>query len=75
MVALTQDLLSSQHTYRVVILLLQLSLLLLLPLGFHLHGLSYQVSQNCDRLGLADKWVLNIHKSIKVFTFSASQAL
>lgn len=66
MVALSQTLLlTSQHTYRVVVLLFQLSLLLLLPLGFHLHGLSYQVSQDCDRLGLADKWVLNIHKNNK----------
>lgn len=50
------------RTHRVVVLLLQLSLLLLLPLGLHLHGLSYQVSQDGDWLGLADKWVLNIDK-------------
>lgn len=70
---------TSQHTYRVVILLLQLSLLLLLPLGFHLHGLSYQVSQNGDWLGLADERVLDIHKGKKkgviVVTFSASKGL
>ncbi len=53
----------SQHTYRVIILLLQLSLLLLLPLGFHLHGFGYQVSQDCDRLGLADEWVLHIQQN------------
>lgn len=53
----------TEYTYRVVILLLQLSLLLLLPLSFHLHRLSYQVSQDCDRLGLADKWMLDNHKS------------
>lgn len=48
--------------HRVVVLLLQLPLLLLLPLGLHLHGLGDQVSEDGDRLGLADERVLNIDK-------------
>lgn len=53
--------LTTTCTYGVVVVLLQLSLLLLLPLGFHLHRLGDQVSQDGNWLGLADKWMLDIH--------------
>lgn len=52
-----------EDTYGVVFFLLQLPLLLLLPLGLHLHGLSDQISQDCDWFGLADEGVLNDYRS------------
>ena len=46
-------------SYRVVLLLLQLSLLLLLPLGLHVHGLRDEIPQDAHRLGLVDERMLD----------------
>lgn len=50
-------------SYRVILLLFQLSLLLLLPLGLHVHRLGDEITQDAHRLGIGDEWMLNTLKN------------